>query len=219
MSRHLERDLDSLKKNLLTAGALVENAVRNAISALHKRDRNLARSVVTHDRDINQIELQIDEECLKMLALHQPVASDLRFITSVLKINNDLERMGDLAANIAGRISSFADIEEQIIPVELESMTDQVADMVHQVLDAFVNRDAEQARHVCAIDDKVDEIHHGIVREVVKHLNSNSQMVDPMLALFSISKHLERIADHATNIAEDVVYMIEGEIIRHGGIN
>src|SRR5581483_10375461 len=167
------------------------------------------------DNIIDEEENHVEEECLKLLALHQPVAVDLRRIAAALKINTDLERMGDLAEDIAERALHLSHFPPIPIPAKLQKMTDLTTAMVRQSLDAFVNLDQKLARLVCRLDDEVDQYNEAIIQELIAIMQKSPEMVEPGLSLFSATRHLERIADHATNIAEDVVYLVEGEIIRH----
>jgi len=215
MSKHLERDLDNLQKEILTLAASVEEIIYKAIRALQEREVDLAQQVIAGDEDIDQQENHVEEECLKLLALHQPVAIDLRRIAAVLKINTDLERMADLAGDIAGRALVLAKPPLIPIPEALQRMTDLTTSMVRQSLDAFVNLDSRLARRVCRLDDEVDRYNREIILEIIEAMYKSPEMIEPGIALFSATRHLERIADHATNIAEDVVYLVEGEIIRH----
>ena len=215
MSKHLERDLESLQRDVLAMGASVEEVIYKAIKALQQRDAGLAASVVEGDGSIDELENRIDEECLKILALHQPVATDLRRIAAVLMINTDLERMADLAVDIAERAEVLAAPPRLAIPKELQRMADLTTVMVRDCLNAFVNLDARQARQVVRLDDEVDRLNADIIREIVAAMRQSADNVEPGLSLFSAVRHLERIADHATNIAEDVVYLVEGEIVRH----
>jgi phosphate transport system protein len=215
MSKHLERDLDSLQRDLMTLASSVEGAIHKAIKALETRRHDLAQEVIDGDRQIDQEENHIEEECLKMLALHQPVAVDLRRITAALKINSELERMGDLAEDIAERALHLAELKPLAMPIKLLRMTDLTTSMVRQSLDAFVNLDVRLARTVCRLDDEVDRYNTEIIDELIETMRSAPEAVEGGLSLFSATRHLERIADHATNIAEDVVYLAEGEIIRH----
>jgi phosphate transport system protein len=175
----------------------------------------LAQEVIAGDEEIDQKETHVEEECLKMLALHQPVAVDLRRIAAVLKINTDLERMADLAGDIANRAVELAKPPLIAIPEALQRMTDLTTSMVRQSLDAFVNLDSRLARRVCRLDDEVDRYNREIILEIIEAMRTSPDMVEPGISLFSATRHLERIADHATNVAEDVVYLVEGEIIRH----
>ena len=215
MSKHLERDLENLQRDVLTLAASVEEAIHKATRALRERDADLAREVIDGDSQIDEQDNHVEEECLKMLALHQPVAVDLRRVASILKINTDLERMADLAGDIAERAISLISLAFIPIPEKLQRMADLTATMVRQSLDAFVGLDSRQARMVCRIDDEVDSYNQEIIEDLIQLMQSSPEMVEPALALFSATRHLERIADHATNVAEDVVYLVEGEIIRH----
>jgi phosphate transport system protein len=215
MSKHLARDLDNLQRDIFTLAASVEEAIHRGIRALHERDIGLARQVIEGDNQIDQEENHVEEECLKILALHQPVAIDLRRIAAAMKINTDLERMADLAEDIAERAIQLAHLSHIPIPEKLQRMTDLTTSMVRQSLDAFVNLDTALARRVCRLDDEVDSHNKDIIEELIVMMRKSPEMVEPGLSLFSATRHLERIADHATNIAEDVVYLVEGEIIRH----
>jgi phosphate transport system protein len=215
MSKHLQRDLDDLQHDILALAGLVEEAVFKAIRALQERDVALAQEVIAGDSQIDLEENHIDEECLKMLALHQPVAVDLRRITAAMMITIDLERMGDLAEDIAERAIALARPPHIPIPAKLQRMTDLTTMMVRQSLDAFVNLDVHQARVVLRMDDEVDRYNNEIIQEVLQTMKDSPSLIDAGMSLFSATRHLERIADHATNIAEDVVYLVEGEIVRH----
>jgi phosphate transport system protein len=215
MAKHLQRDLDNLQRDLLALAGLVEGAIHKAIQALQERDPNLAREVIAGDSQIDREENHIDEECLKILALHQPMASDLRRIIAALMINTDLERMGDLAEEIAERAIHLRHPPLLAIPEKLQRMTDLTTMMVRQSLDAFVNLDTAAAQTVLRMDDEVDRYNDEIIDEIVRAMRSSPGLVDPGLSMFSAVRHLERIADHATNIAEDVVYLVDGEIVRH----
>ena len=215
MSKHLQRDLEYLQRDLLDLAASVEEAIHASIRALQERDAAIAQDVIDGDTEIDQEENHVEEECLKMLALHQPVAVDLRRIAAALKINTELERMADLAEDIAERAAHLARLPAIHVPSGLQEMTDLTTTMVRQSLDAFVNLDAQQARRVCRLDDSVDRLNDEIIHEIIGLMRQLPEMVEPGLSMFSATRHLERIADHATNIAEDVVYLVEGVIIRH----
>ena len=215
MSKHLERDLNSLHQDILGLASAVEEAINNAIRALRERDVELALQVIAGDDRIDQQDNRIEEECLRVLALHQPVAADLRRVAAVLKINTDLERMADLAVDIAERAQRLAELPPVPVPEKLQRMTDQTTAMVRQSLEAFVNLDARLARQVCRLDDEVDRYNAEIIQELIGAMRASPEVIEPTLSLFSAARHLERIADHATNIAEDVIYLIEGEIVRH----
>jgi phosphate transport system protein len=215
VSKHLQRDLGNLQRDLLALAGSVEEAIHKAIRALQDRDSAAAQEVITGDNLIDQEENRIEEECLKILALHQPVAVDLRRIAAALKINTDLERMADLAEDIAERALHLTRLPIVPIPANLQRMTDLTTSMVKQSLDAFVYLDAHEARRVCRLDDQVDACNNQIIDELTSLMQESPDNVEAGLSLFSATRHLERIADHATNIAEDVVYLVEGTIIRH----
>ena len=216
MSKHLRQNLESLERQLLYLAGQVEEAVRRSVHALLERRIDLAERVIDGDAEIDRREVELEEECLKALALHQPVASDLRFVTACLKIDNDLERIGDLATNIADRVIMLCSSPTSIeTPRGLELMLDLSARMVKESIDAFVRGDVDQARRVMAADDEVDREHARIIKDLLAGMHRESDTIDDAVAMISISKSLERIADHATNIAEDVVYLVEGDIVRH----
>jgi len=215
MPRHFERELDQLKSRLLHMGAAVEDLVARSIQALVDRDRALANEAIGIEAEIDRQEIQIEEECLKLLALYQPVAGDLRFVAAVLKINNDLERMGDLGRHIAERALVLADHREVRLPVDLRNMAAAAQGMLHRSLDALVNQDVELAMQVLHADNEVDEYHQDMFQIVAIAMRTHPESIETLLHVLSASRHLERIADYATNIAEDVVYLARGEIIRH----
>jgi phosphate transport system protein len=214
--RHFEERLNELRLKLLEMGGLVESGVHTSVQALIEADEDLARQVLANEPRINELEIQIDDLATGLLALEQPVASDLRFITAAIKINNNLERMGDKAANIAERSIALASEPAVTSLVDIARLGKLVEPMVHQALDAFVRRDAALARTVLASDDAVDEMRNRISSEVIRHLEQEPRSARPWLDLLFINRSLERIADHATNIAEDVVFMVEGVDVRHG---
>ena len=215
MSMHLERDLSALEQDLLAQSARVEEMIRLACRGLC--DRTIGVSEELHEREpsINRREVLIEEECLKILALHQPVAVDLRRVATVLKANGDLERIADLAVNIGERNDVLAMCPELPLPEFLERMSDAAIEMVRDALDAFVHSDVGLARRVRLRDDDVDALNRRVIDEVYKAVEQSPGLIEPALHLFSASRHIERIADHATNIAEDVIYLVEGEIARH----
>ena len=215
MTKHIERQIDQLKEKILRVGTMVEEAISKSITALINRDVSLAQRVAASDEQIDRMEVEVEEECLKILALYQPVAADLRFVVAALKINNDLERMGDLAKNIAKRVAQLANGEPCELPPEIRTMAMQAQEMVKQSLDAVVRADPTLARQVREEDDAVDESRQQIRRKVLKGIKEHPENVENLLRVNSVSKHIERIADMATNIAEDVIYMVEGEIVRH----
>ena len=215
MPVHLQREIESLKKEILTCGAMAEQSVRDATRAIEQKNEALARRVIEKDIDLDQMEVEVEESCLKILALYQPVAIDLRFIIAALKINNDLERVGDLAVNIAERALFLATCPEVNIEFDFTTMAAKTQEMLKKSLDALVNLNAQLAREVCACDDEIDAMNRQMYLIVQDAVSTHPDQVEPLIHLLSASRHLERIADHATNIAEDVIYMIEGEIVRH----
>ena len=215
MSKHLVRDLENLQRQILAMAGSVEEAIYKSIQALQEHDKALAQEVISGDNKIDELDNAVTEECLKLMALHQPVASDLRRIATVFMITTDLERMGDLATDIAERAVSLAAPNKIPIPDKLPRMTDMTTSMVRQSLDAFVNLDSKQARRVIRLDDEVDRYNVEIIDELMARMKAAPDTIEPNLSLFSAVRHLERIADHATNIAEDVLYLVDGEIVRH----
>jgi phosphate transport system protein len=216
MSVHLQREIERLKKQLLSLCALVEDQVQLAVRALLERDPETARGVEQRDMEIDHREVEVEEELLKTLALHQPVASDLRLIVAALKINNDLERIGDLAVNIARKAATFASQPPMDIPFDLAGMWEKTQLMLRDSLDALVNLNPGLANDVCARDNEVDRMKREIRRKAESMMAREPSKAASLLTLLAVSRNLERIADHATNIAEDVIYMAEGRIIRHG---
>jgi phosphate transport system protein len=222
MSKHLTRDLEDLHRKVMGMAARVEDAIYAALKALQTRDPHIARTVVAGDEAIDTLENGIYEECLRLIALHQPVAIDLRQIATTFMVTTDLERMGDLAVDIAERAEVLAglpsvldDAAKDPLSAKLQSMTDIATGMVRQSLDAFVSMDARLARRVIRTDTEVDRYHAEIIRELIPRMQAKPDAVEPGLSLFSAVRHLERIADHATNIAEDVIYLVDGDLVRH----
>lgn len=215
MERHLDVELNDLKKKLLLMGGSVESQLQDVLQALLKRDSDLAIRVVENDMNVNTLDLEIDETCLRLLALHHPTAGDLRFITTTMKISAELERMSDLAENIAERAIELNE-EPQLKPyIDIPRMAEWTIQMVQECLDAFVNRDAELARKVCRNDEYVDDLTEQLFRELVSFMLEDPGTITRAARLTFIGKYYERIADHATNVAELVVYLVEGKIIRH----
>jgi phosphate transport system protein len=215
MPKHLHRDLDLLSRELLTMGATVEDAANKAVTALINRQEDLAQEVIAGDAAINEKENLVEEEALKILALHQPVAQDLRFIITAMKVNNDLERIGDLAVNLGERTLQMLEFDPVPVPDNFRQLVDAAQSMVRDCLNGLVNRDAELARKICEVDDQVDSLHREMFRHFQDFIKNDPSACEPGLCMISASKHLERIGDLATNIAEDIVFMVEGEIIRH----
>jgi phosphate transport system protein len=215
MKKHLQREVDSLKRNILMIGTAVETAIDQAFRALLDYDTALAEKVIADDEKIDEWELEVEEECLKLLALYRPAEADLRFIVGALKMNSDLERMGDLAANIASITNVLAGSPRIKLPAHLKEMVALVRRMVRKTIDALVRRDAKLGLEVTAEDSRIDRLHRKSFRVVEESVAADPSTIRGQLYALTISRHLERIADHATNIAEDIVYMIEGDIIRH----
>jgi phosphate transport system protein len=215
MQRHFHEELDGLKQTLLAMGALVEDQIRRVMRALIERDDELAKNVIERDRQVNAYDVEVDEKCVELLALHQPIAGDLRFITTAMKIVTDLERIGDQAVNIAQRAIELNE-EPQLKPyIDLPRMAEKAQRMVKESLDAFVARDTELARRVCANDDEVDGIKEQVFRELLTYMMSDAKTIPRAIRLMLVSRFLERVADHATNIAEMVIYMVESKMVRH----
>lgn len=215
MLRHLQREVANIKEKVILLSATVEQNVALATKAVQNKDPELAREVVDSDYQIDQKEVEIEEDCLKILALHQPVAVDLRFLIAILKMNNDLERIGDLAVNIAEK-AIFLSLRKEITdPISFTEMVLNVKDMLRKSVEALVDLDINKARLILKTDNKVDEInreHYYIIRKLIK---KGGYDVNELVHLLDVSRNLERIADHTTNIAEDIIYMVSGEIIRH----
>jgi phosphate transport system protein len=215
MKRHFDQEQKELKEKLLRMGAMVEEQVANAVKSLVERNSDLARQVVENDHRVNALDVEIDEECLRLIALHQPMAGDLRFLTTAMKISTELERMSDLAENISERAIELNE-EPQLKPyIDIPRMAEHALKMIKGALDAFVNHDSALARQVCASDDMVDALTHQIFRELLTYMIEDSHTIKRAVRITFVSKYLERTADHATNVAELVVYMVEGKIIRH----
>ncbi len=216
MSLHLIRDLDSLHRDILTMCGMTEELVGRAVEELGKPAEDRAERLAEEDRKVDWYDVQIEEKCLKILALHQPVAIDLRRTIAALKISKELERCADIGVHIAERVGGLARSTVEIkIPKRMTQMAGIALDMLRRSIDAYVELDTSKARAVCEDDDIVDELNREVIRELIEQMRSSPDKIEPSLSLFSASRHLERIADHATNIAEEAVYMVEGAIIRH----
>jgi len=215
MARKLEHDLSDLKDRVLRMGSLVEDAIRKSIRALVERDRALALAVIDGDSIINTHDVEIEEECIRLLAIWQPTGSNLRFITTAIKIITDLERMGDLAVDICERTIELMD-EPQLKPyIDIPRMAEASQKMLKDSLDAFVEKDADLAVKVCAADDFVDNLNQQIFNELLIYMLKDPKNIARAVRLTYVAKYLERVGDHATNIAEMVVYMVKGKVIRH----
>src|SRR5438874_6208792 len=215
MQRHFHEELDALKQTLLAMGGLVEDQIRRVMTALIERDSELAQEVIDRDAQVNAYDIEVDEKCIELLALHQPTAGDLRFITTAMKIVTDLERIGDQAVNIAQRALEL-NREPQLKPyIDLPRMAEKSQRMVKESLDAFVARDTALARKVRAEDGAVDDLNHQIFRELLTFMMADPATIPRAIRLILISRFLERVADHATNIAEMVIYMVDSKMVRH----
>ena len=215
MAKYLQNELEKLKKKLLSLSTIVEENVEKAVRSVGERNEKMAKEVIDSDFKIDDFEVEVEEDCLKILALYQPVAVDLRFIVAALKINNDLERIADLAVNVAERsiyLSRKSPIE---IPFDFDNMTKKARSMLKRSLDSLIHQDSEIARRVCSDDDEVDAMNREMYNQVYDGILQNPTLLKPLISCLAISRHLERIADYATNIAEDTIYMVEGNIVRH----
>lgn len=215
MSIHLQRDLDNLRKDILRLGDLVRESTLKSIELFNTRELSLAEDVNTFELHINELEVDIEENCLKILALHQPVAIDLRFIVVVMKVTNDLERMGDQAVNIVQRVKALMKESSHAFDLPIDAMTDTVQDMVALSLEALVNQDPDLARRVVQIDDLVDDLHTKNYQALRVAVENAPSLVSQAMSLATISSNLERVGDLCTNIAEEVIFMVEGKVIRH----
>ncbi len=215
MTRHLQREVSKLKERIKKLGKIVQGSLDEALKAVVEKDAALASKVMNNDAVIDSMEVDIEEECLKLLALYQPVAIDLRFIIAAIKMDNDLERIGDLAANIAKQALFLSKENDIAPPFDLKLMGEKVQIMVSEVMEAMFNMDAGAAHKVCISDNEVDEIHREMYAQVERHLSKQPMRSNTLIRYLSVSRYLERIADHATNIAEDVIYLVEGYISRH----
>ena len=217
--KHFSRELEKIKKLILSLGAKVEEQVRMATQAVETHDAELAQQIIKSDYDVDEMEVEIEEECLKILALHQPVAVDLRFLIAVIKINNDLERIGDQAVNIAERVDVIAKRDLSDLFFDYTSMGEKVQEMLKMSLDALVSMDYDLAYSVVMRDDEGDQIKSDAYDRIKQAMSNHPDKIGYLINLLLSSRHLERLADHTTNIAEEVIYLIEGEIIRHAAYN
>ncbi len=218
MERHFDEELKTLKEKILQMGAMVEAQIANAIKSLVQRDSDLARQTIQNDHKVNALDVEVDDASVRLIARHQPMAKDLRFITTAMKISTELERMSDLAENIAERALELNE-EPQLKPyIDIPRMAEHAQRMVKEALDAFVNRNVELAWKVIHDDDFIDGLTHQIFRELVSFMLEDQHTITRAIRITFVSKYLERIADHATNVAELVVYLVEGKIIRHTDI-
>ena len=215
MTKHLQRDVETLEQNLLAQSSIVEQMIYRASQALRELRTDLLERLIEDEEIVNEREVEIEEACLKILALHQPVAIDLRRVATVLKINEDLERIADLGVNIGERAQSLVLFPDFSCPEELQEMVEVSIAMLRDALDAFVRLDVDAAREVCLRDDVVDELNRQVIDGLQQHVQKHLGEFEPAMQYFSAARHIERIADHATNIAEDVIYLVDGEIARH----
>ena len=215
MAKHFQRELENIKKMILSLGAMVEERVRLVTLAIKEWDADQAEKIIRSDYEIDEMEVEVEEECLKVMALHQPVAVDLRFLVVVIKINNDLERIGDEAVNLARRVKTIAKFNERDVSFDYSDMADKAGKMLKMSLDALVNLDEDLAWRVVTLDDEIDDIQREAYEHIKKEMFESVDQLKYWINIFLISRHLERLADHTTNIAEEVIYLIEGEIVRH----
>ena len=215
MERHFDEELKELKEKVLKSAALAEEAIAKAVKSLVDRNTKLAEEVIKSDAPINMLEIEIDQLCMKLLALHQPAAEDLRFIASALRINTELERIGDEAVNIAERPVVL--IKQPLLKplIDIPRMAELSQKMLKDSIDAFINRNAGLARNVCKRDDEVDGLNDQLFRELLTYMMQDAKNIERAVELILVARHLERIADHTTNIGEDVVYIVEGKTIKH----
>jgi phosphate transport system protein len=216
MAKHFSfhREVDQLKKRFMELGALVEDRVRKACTLIENRDTVLAAEIINSDWEVDEMEIDIEEECLRILALHQPVARDLRLLVAIIKINNELERIADMAVSIAMRVQTISKDPSLAFKIDYSSMSATVLSMLKMSLDALVSENADLARQVFIDDDEVDEMRNKVYKRVVQQMNIDPGHAAGLLNLYLLSRHLERIGDRATNIAEEVIYLVEGEIVR-----
>ena len=215
MSIHFVREMEHLHRDILSMCSAVEEMIHNAVDGLKSGRSELGQELSGRDREVDEWDVRIEEECLKILALYHPVANDLRRVAVVMKITAQLERVADLAVSIAERSAGIAAHGEFPMPERLSEMTREALSMLHDSIDAFVDQNASAARNVCQRDDGVDELNSVLIEDVVRVMKQRPELIEPGLHLFSVIRHVERVADHATNISEDVVYLVEGAIIRH----
>lgn len=218
MNGHFQKELTKIKKMVLSLGAMVEDRVQKVYKAIDTLDGNIATDIIKKDFEIDEMEVEVEEECLRALALYQPVAVDLRFLIAVIKINNDLERIGDQAVNVAQRIEFLARREVEDVPFDYSFMVEKAQEMLTKSLDALVNMDLDLAFEVLTLDDAVDDMQGEAYDKMKDAMRRHPDKIGFLINSLLISRHLERLADHATNIAEEVIYMIEGDIVRHSSL-
>lgn len=214
MHRHFHYEIDRLQQRLLTMSSMVEDRVRKACSVIESGDVNLAKKIIKSDWEIDEMEMEIEEECLKIMALYQPVAKDLRFLITVIKINSEMERIADYAALIAKRVKRISKLDSPVFSFNLLEMTDKVIKGLKMSIDALIGRDVERARQIFVLDQEVNALRSKNYTMILGEMNSNPEHTPSLLNFYLVTRHLERIADRATNIAEDIIYMVDGEIVR-----
>ena len=215
MSVHLDKEINKIKKLLMHLATIVEENVRKSVISVSTRNEDLAKQIIASDDTIDKSEVELEEECLKVLALHQPVAADLRYVIACLKINNDLERIGDLAVNIAQRAIAISENKEDKVPVDFSLIMEKTQEMLALTIDSIIELNPLSARQVCEMDKEIDILNREIHDEIVKLIKDKPKKTRYFLHILGVSRQLERIADYTTNICEDVIYMIEGKIVRH----
>ena len=214
-STHYEMELQGIKKNLLFAGALAEKAIQDVVTSLVDKKSDLARKVIDSDAEIDKLDTEIEDQCIRLLALRQPIAKDLRFITTAIKINGHLERIGDMAVNIAEKVLELNELPQLKPYIDLPRMADIAREMIRGSLDALVNEDTELANRIRRMDEVIDKLNEQIFRELLTFMMEDTRTVHRALLIMQISKNLERISDHAKGISDMVVYMVTGESVRH----
>ena len=214
MHRNFHREIDKLQQTLLTMGSMVEDRVRKACSVIESEDIELSRKIIQSDWEIDEMEIEIEEECLKIMALYQPVAKDLRFLVTVIKINNEMERIGDYAVQIAKRMKRLSKFGSPAFSYNFQEMIDKVMGELRMSIDALVDRDVAKAKQIFSLDQEINGLRSEAYRMIIAEMSSTPDDSTSLLNLYLVVRHLERIADRATNIAEDVIYMVEGDIVR-----
>lgn len=214
MTRHFHHEIEKLQQKLLTMGSMVEDRVSKACSVIESEDVEIAKKIIKTDWEIDTMEMEIEEECLKIMALYQPVAKDLRFLVTVIKINSEMERIGDYAALIAKRVRRISKVSSSSFSFNFKEMTEKVISELKMSLDALVDRNIEMAKQIFILDQEVDALRSKSYKMILKEMKSNPEHITSLLNFYLVTRHLERIADRATNIAEDVIYMVDGEIVR-----
>ncbi len=215
MHRGFEDELDKLRTRLVRMGSIVEEQVEFAFRALLEGNTELAKIVQERDDKVDKLDIKIDKQCQRIFALQQPVASDLRLLLAAIKINNELERIGDMASNVAGPVLMIDNLQKFALELGMERITQAAFRMVKASLDAFINNDPELAKHILPTDDTVDNLEREIIAEVIKRMKTDKNYIDAGVALIDVLRQIERIADHATNIAENVIFLIEARLVRH----